>query len=87
VHGDDERSERGARTLVVLAQAAGLAGAAAGTLVLAAGDLAAAMLTWVVTFGVGGMLVAAAMLLRASVRQERAIRSILERLDRPDDRR
>jgi choline-glycine betaine transporter len=54
-----------ARACTVLAYAAGLAGVAAGTLVLREGDLAFAVILWVITFAVGASLMGVAVLVRA----------------------
>ncbi|MEX0952686.1 MAG: hypothetical protein WDZ26_02515 [Nitriliruptoraceae bacterium] len=60
------RELRGAaRSCTVLAYAAGLAGVAAGTLVLREGDVVFAVITWVVTFAVGASLMGVAVLVRA----------------------
>ncbi len=60
------RELRGAaRSCTVLAYAAGLAGVAAGTLVLREGDVAFAIITWVITFAVGASLMGVAVLVRA----------------------
>lgn len=56
-----------ARSCTVLAYAAGLAGIAAGTLVLRDGSIALAVIVWVMTFGVGACLMGVAVLLRAMV--------------------
>jgi hypothetical protein len=54
-----------ARACVVLAYAAGLAGVAAGTLVLRDGDLAFAIILWTVTFAIGASLMGVAVVIRA----------------------
>lgn len=54
-----------ARACVLLAYAAGLAGVAAGTLVLRDGDLVSAIIAWVMTFAVGTTLMGVAVLVRA----------------------
>lgn len=54
-----------ARACTILAYAAGLAGVAAGTLVLREGDLAFAIILWVITFAVGAALMGIAVLVRA----------------------
>jgi hypothetical protein len=55
-----------ARACTILAYAAGLAGVAAGTLMLRDGDLAFAVILWVITFAVGAALMGVAVLVRAS---------------------
>jgi hypothetical protein len=55
-----------ARACTILAYAAGLAGVAAGTLVLRDGDLVFAIILWVITFAVGAALMGVAVLVRAS---------------------
>lgn len=54
-----------ARACLILAYAAGLAGVAAGTLVLRDGDLPFAIILWVVTFAVGASLMGVSLLIRA----------------------
>jgi hypothetical protein len=54
-----------ARACVVLAYAAGLAGVAAGTLVLRDGDLAFAIILWTITFAIGASLMGVAVVIRA----------------------
>lgn len=54
-----------ARACLILAYAAGLAGVAAGTLVLRDGDLAFAIILWVITFAVGASLMGVSLLIRA----------------------
>ncbi len=54
-----------ARACTVLAYAAGLAGVAAGTLVLRENDLAFAIILWTITFAVGAVLMGVAVLVRA----------------------
>lgn len=54
-----------ARGASILAYAAGLAGVAAGTLLLRDGALAMAVLLWIVTFAVGATLMGIATLVRA----------------------
>jgi hypothetical protein len=54
-----------ARACVLLAYAAGLAGVAAGTLVLREGDLAFAIILWTITFAVGAALMGVAVVIRA----------------------
>jgi len=54
-----------ARACTILAYAAGLAGIAAGTLVLREGELAFAVILWVITFAVGAALMGVAILVRA----------------------
>jgi hypothetical protein len=54
-----------ARACLFLAYAAGLAGVAAGTLVLRQGDLVFAIITWVLTFAVGASLMGVSVLIRA----------------------
>jgi hypothetical protein len=54
-----------ARACTVLAYAAGLAGVAAGTLVLRDGDLAFAIILWTITFAVGAALMGVAVVIRA----------------------
>ncbi|MEX2324458.1 MAG: hypothetical protein WD576_01795 [Nitriliruptoraceae bacterium] len=54
-----------ARACVIMAYAAGLAGIAAGTLILREGDLVFAIITWVITFAVGASLMGVAVLVRA----------------------
>ncbi len=66
---EDEPSVRelrsAARACTIMAYAAGLAGVAAGTLVLRDGDLAFAIILWVITFAVGASLMGVALLARA----------------------
>jgi hypothetical protein len=65
-HVPAPRELRGAaRACTVLAYAAGLAGVAAGTLVLRDGDLAFAVILWTITFAVGAALMGVAVLVRA----------------------
>jgi hypothetical protein len=54
-----------ARACTVLAYAAGLAGVAAGTLVLRDGDLAFAVILWTITFAIGAALMGVAVVIRA----------------------
>lgn len=54
-----------ARACTFLAYATGLAGIAGGTLVLRDGDLAFAIILWIVTFAVGASLMGVAVLVRA----------------------
>jgi hypothetical protein len=54
-----------ARACTFLAYAAGLAGVAGGTLVLRDGDLAFAIILWIVTFAVGATLMGVSLLVRA----------------------
>ena len=54
-----------ARACTLLAYAAGLAGVAAGTLMLREGDLAFAVILWVITFAVGAALMGISVLVRA----------------------
>jgi hypothetical protein len=54
-----------ARACTVLAYAAGLAGVAAGTLMLRDGDLAFAIILWTITFAVGAALMGVSVLVRA----------------------
>ena len=54
-----------ARACMVLAYAAGLAGVAAGTLVLREGEIAFAIILWVITFAVGAALMGVAVVVRA----------------------
>lgn len=54
-----------ARACTVLAYASGLAGVAAGTLMLREGDLAFAVILWIITFAVGAALMGVAVLVRA----------------------
>ncbi|MTV26261.1 hypothetical protein FTX61_12690 [Nitriliruptoraceae bacterium ZYF776] len=54
-----------ARGATIIAYAAGLAGVAAGTLMLRDGELAMAVLLWVVTFAVGATLMGIALVVRA----------------------
>jgi hypothetical protein len=66
-----------ARACVVLAYAAGLAGVAAGTLVLREGDITFAIILWVITFAVGASLMGVSVLIRALA----AVTARLERLN------
>jgi hypothetical protein len=66
-----------ARACLFLAYAAGLAGVAAGTLVLREGDLAFAIIIWVITFAVGASLMGVSVLIRAMS----AIRAEVERMN------
>ena len=60
------RELRGAaRATTILAYAAGLAGVAAGTLLLREGEVALAILLYIVTFAVGAVLMGVALLARA----------------------
>jgi quinol-cytochrome oxidoreductase complex cytochrome b subunit len=54
-----------ARACLILAYAAGLAGVAAGTLVLRDGELAFAVILWVITFAIGASLMGVSLLIRA----------------------
>ncbi len=54
-----------ARACVLLAYAVGLGGVAAGTWLLREGDLAMAIVLWLVTFAVGAALMGISLLLRA----------------------
>lgn len=65
-----------ARACLFLAYAAGLAGVAAGTLVLREGDLTFAIILWVITFAVGASLMGVSVLIRALS----AMRTELERM-------
>jgi choline-glycine betaine transporter len=53
------------RACTFLAYAAGLAGVAAGTLVLRDGELAFAIILWTITFAVGAALMGVSLLIRA----------------------
>lgn len=65
-----------ARACLFLAYASGLAGVAAGTLVLREGDLVFAIIVWVITFAVGASLMGVSVLVRALS----AMRTDLERV-------
>lgn len=65
-----------ARACTVMAYAAGLAGVAAGTLVLRDGDLAFAIILWVITFAVGAALMGVAVVVRAVAAMTAELRSI-----------
>lgn len=54
-----------ARASSVLAYAAGLAGIAGGTLILREGEVAFAIILWVITFAVGASLMGVSLLIRA----------------------
>ncbi len=54
-----------ARACVLLAYAVGLGGVAAGTWMLREGDLALAIVLWLVTFAVGAALMGISLLIRA----------------------
>jgi hypothetical protein len=54
------------RACTFLAYAAGLAGVAAGTIVLRDGDLAFAIILWTITFAVGAALMGVSVLVRAA---------------------
>lgn len=54
-----------ARACTFLAYAAGLAGIAGGTLVLRDGDLAFAIMLWIITFAVGATLMGVSLVIRA----------------------
>lgn len=54
-----------ARACTLLAYAAGLAGVAAGTLMLREGDLPFAIILWIITFAVGAALMGVAVVVRA----------------------
>ena len=54
-----------ARACVLLAYAVGLGGVAAGTWMLREGDLALAIVLWLVTFAVGAALMGISLLVRA----------------------
>ena len=54
-----------ARACVFMAYAAGLAGVAAGTIVLRDGELAFAIILWTITFAVGAALMGVSLLIRA----------------------
>jgi hypothetical protein len=65
-HVPSPKELRGAaRACTVLAYAAGLAGVAAGTLLLRGGDLPFAIILWVITFAVGAALMGVAVVVRA----------------------
>jgi hypothetical protein len=65
-HVPSPKELRGAaRACTVLAYAAGLAGVAAGTLVLRDGDLPFAIILWTITFAVGAALMGVAVVIRA----------------------
>jgi hypothetical protein len=65
-HVPSPKELRGAaRACTFLAYAAGLAGVAAGTLVLRDGELAFAIILWTVTFAVGASLMGVAVVIRA----------------------
>lgn len=60
------RELRGAaRACLFLAYAAGIAGVAAGTLVLREGDTAFAIILWTITFAVGASLMGVSVMVRA----------------------
>lgn len=65
-----------ARACTVMAYAAGLAGVAAGTLVLREGDLAFAIILWVITFAVGASLMGVAVMVRAVAGMTAELRSV-----------
>ena len=54
-----------ARACVFMAYAAGLAGVAAGAIVLRDGELAFAVILWTITFAVGAVLMGTSLLIRA----------------------
>jgi hypothetical protein len=54
-----------ARACVFMAYAAGLAGVAAGTIVLREDELAFAVILWTITFAVGAVLMGVSLLIRA----------------------
>lgn len=65
-HLPSPRELRGAaRACVFLAYAAGLAGVAAGTIVLRDGEMAFAIILWTITFAVGAALMGVSVLVRA----------------------
>jgi hypothetical protein len=65
-HIPSPRELRGAaRACTFLAYTAGLAGVAAGTLMLREGDLAFAVILWTTTFAVGAALMGVSVLVRA----------------------
>jgi hypothetical protein len=65
-HVPSPKELRGAaRACTFLAYAAGLAGVAAGTLVLRDGELAFAIILWTITFAVGASLMGVAVVIRA----------------------
>lgn len=65
-HLPSPRELRGAaRACLFLAYAAGLAGVAAGTIVLRDGDLVFAIILWTITFAVGAALMGVSVLVRA----------------------
>lgn len=68
---DDTPSARelrtAARACTFLAYAAGLAGVAAGTLVLRDGQQALAVIVWVITFAVGAALMGVAIMVRSVI--------------------
>lgn len=65
-----------ARACLFLAYAAGLAGIAAGTLVLRQGEIAFAIILWVITFAVGASLMGVSVAIRALS----SVKAELERL-------
>lgn len=66
-----------ARACVIMAYTGGLAGVAAGTLLLRDGELAFAVIVWTLTFAVGATLMAVSVLIRAFA----GVQARLERLD------
>jgi choline-glycine betaine transporter len=65
-HIPSPKELRGAgRACTFLAYAAGLAGIAAGTIVLRDGELAFAVILWTITFAVGAALMGVSVLIRA----------------------
>lgn len=72
---------RAARTVSLLTYASGFAGTAAGTILYVEGELALAVLVWVLVFTTGGTLAAMGMLLRWASEQERRTRRLIELLE------
>lgn len=65
-----------ARACVILAYAVGLAGVTAGTLMLREGDIAFAVILWVITFAVGAALMGIAIVVRAIMALTTEVRSM-----------
>lgn len=65
-----------ARACMVMAYAAGLAGVTAGTLMLRDGDIAFAIILWVITFAVGAALMGVAVVVRAVAAMTAELRSV-----------
>lgn len=82
-------TERSARALTLMGYLSGFIGTAAGTAAFTGGSIVIAVAVWVLTFGMGALLVTGASVLRTVDRTERAVAALATESGRrgPDDLR